>query len=442
MRPDRGSRRLRIDVVSYLTPWVVLLFGISAFQAVPGFGGIGSPALLYTLPALLIWFAGKAVPGIGLDRSPSVTRTVLLVYGWYLLLSYTVAISRPLSPLEQNGAHRALITSAALLGVALLVVDGVDRQDRLETLLRRVVWGGAFMSLIAVAEFFTGESAQPLVPGLVWNHELEVFTRSIFTRPSGTTMHPIELGVVSAALLPLAIHFAIHAPRGRSRQAAVAAAGLIAFAVPISLSRSGVLATVTALAIMFTGWSWRRRANGALVLLGSIPLLWMLVPGLVGSIYGLFSWIGEDTSISARVDRVPAIMTFVRQRPLLGLGHGTWSVEDYFLLDNEVYSTLLATGVIGLGLITALFMTGVLTAFWVKHTAQASAETVSLARSLGAGLAAIGVSLVTFDAFGYRILTNLIFLFIAASAALFRLNRATPETEPAAATDQALRGEA
>lgn len=439
MSPDRSSGRFRIDVVSYLTPWVVLLFGISAFQGVPGFGGIGSPALLYTLPALLIWFAGKAVPEVGLDRSPSVTRTVLLVYGWYLLLSYTVAISRPLTQLEQNGAHRALITSAAMLGMALLVVDGVDRQDRLETLLRRVVWGGAFMSLIAVAEFFTGQSAQPLLPGLVWNHELEVFTRSIFTRPSGTAMHPIELSVVSSALLPLAIHFALHAPRGRSRQAAIAAAGLIAFAVPISLSRSGVLAAVTALAIMFAGWGWRRRANGALVLLGSIPLLWMLVPGLVGSIYGLFSWIGEDTSISARMDRVPAIMSFVRDRPFLGLGHGTWSVEDYFLLDNQVYSTLLATGMIGLGLVATLFITGILTAFWVGHTAHATAETVSLARSLGAGLAAIGVSLATFDAFGYRILTNLIFLFIAASAALFRLNSASSDTHAVADSDQVLR---
>ena len=421
-----GGPRRAFDVTAYLTVWVVLLFGISAFQVVPGFGAIGSPALLYTLPAVLWWLAARAVPALGLDRSPSAMRVTLLLYGWYLLVSYVVAISRPLTELEHNGAHRGLITTISYIGMALLVLDGIDRLDRLTTLLRRVVWGGAFMSIVAVLQFATGDMFQIPVPGLVWNHELEVETRSVFTRPNGTAMHPIELSVVASALLPLAVHFALHARRGAPRQAAVVAAALIALTIPISLSRSGVLSAITALTIMFFGWGWRRRANAGLLIIGSVPLLWLLIPGLVGSIYALFAWFEQDTSITARIDRVPAVLALVRERPWLGLGNGTWSVEDYFLLDNEVYATLLAQGYLGLLGVVALFVVGILTALWVEHARFATDETAHLGRSLAAGLAAIGVSFFTFDSFAFRILTSLLFLFLVSGAALLRLTNGQP----------------
>ena len=424
--------RWQLDVTTYLTIWVVFLFGLSARQVVPGFGAIGSPALLLLLPVAVWWFAGRAVPSLGGDRSPSITRVVLLLYAWYMLATFAISRTRPLTELEMTGSTRAALTTIALTALSLIVLDGIDDIGRLTTLLRRALWGAGFMALIGALQFFTGEAWQLRLPGLTWNAEdlgTGVETRSIFNRPRGTTLHPIEFSVVTAALLPLAVHFAMYSAKGTRRQAATIVAILIGLGVPLAISRSGVLAIFVAIAIMFTGWTWRQRANGALVLLASVPLLWLLVPGLVGTLRSLFTWFDADPSIQARRDRVPRILQQWQENPWFGLGKGTWSIEDYFLIDNEFYVTTLETGVVGLMLTTILLTVGVVSGLAVAKAPYASPEHASLGRAMTAGMAAIIISTLTFDAFHYRILTGMLFLFIGANGALLRLTRHPPEPD-------------
>ena len=418
LQPEHGW-----DVTAYLTLWVIWLFGVSARQVVPGFGAIGSPALLLLLPVALWWCAGRAVPSLGADRSPNLVRVVLLLHAWYMLFTYAMARTRPLTSLELTGSTRAAITTIALTGLALIVLDGISSTERLTTLLRRVLWGAAFMSLIGALQFFTSDSWQFSLPGLTWNTEAMgagVETRSIFNRPRGTALHPIEFSVVTAALLPLGIHFLMHSPKGSRRQAAIAATLVIGLGIPFSISRSGILAVVVALAVMFTGWNWRQRANGAVALLASVPVLWMSVPGLVGTLRSMFTWFDEDPSVQSRRDRVPWIMRQFQEHPWFGLGNGTWSIEDYFLIDNQLYVTLLESGVIGLALTITLIIVGMITGLRVAHAPGTTPELTSLARAMTAGIAAISVSIITFDAFHYRILTGILFLFIGANASLLR----------------------
>ena len=431
--PDtvRGAGTSRTDVTGYLTLWLVLLFGITAQQVLGPLGAIGSPAMIVAIPAGLWWFASRAAPSLGGYRGPSLIRVALLLYAWYLCLSFAVALARPLTGLELTGAVRALITTFALTGIGLLVTDGISRVDRLITLLRRVVWGGAFMAAVGIAQFVTGRSLQPAIPGLVRNTDyLGLEARSIFHRPAGTAMHPIEFGVMAAALLPLAIHFALYLRPGRQRQAATLAAALLALGVPMSVSRSGVVAVFAAMMVLFLGWSWRRRLNGMVVTLAAVPVLWMSVPGLVGTIRSLFTWADSDPSLLARQERVPRIMALIRERPVMGLGNGTWSVEDYFLIDNEAYVTTLETGVVGLALTVALFAIALYTALAVAHAPHTTEELTHLGRVIAAGLTGIGLSMLTFDAFHYRILTGVLFVFIGASGALLRFASRPPDRFP------------
>ena len=411
----------RVDVVTYLTIWLVLLAGINARQVVGVFGEIGSPALLITIPALLFWAAGWIVPQVGLDRRPHPMRPALLLYVWIMMASYVVAMSRPLTELEASGAGRALVTSLALVGIALLVADGINTLSRLETLLRRLVTAIAFVSLLGIAQFFSGQALQLDIPGLVWNSEAFLAGRSAFTRPGATTLHPIEFSVVTAAALPLAIHFALMSSDRTARRNFAVASAIIALAVPLSISRSGLLALAVGLLTLSFAWNWRRRFSAAITFVIAVPVLWMAIPGLVGTLISLFEGTDYDPSIQARIDRRPRIMSLIRQRPWLGLGNGTWSVDDYFLIDNEIYVTTLETGITGALVVAGIFATGVFVAIAVKYLPGADASTGHLGHAIGASIASIAISFATFDAFHYRILTGMLFVLLGAAGALWRL---------------------
>ena len=416
-------RATSFDVVAYLTLWLVLLYGLSARQVVPGLGAICTPAMLVVLPTMLIWAAGWILPQSGLDRGRHPIRTALMVYFAYQVLSFAVANSRPLTELESNGSVRALLTAAAMAGVGLLVADGVRDEARLTTLLHRLVGAVTFVSVFGIVQFYTRQPMQVLVPGLEWNRTpIGVGGRGEFGRPASTTLHPIEFSVITASLLPLALHFALHARTIHQRRNAALASGLIALAVPLSVSRSGVVSLVVALGILFAGWRGRRLIHGLLTVIIAIPVLWATVPGIVGTFIGLFTDTEHDPSIQARINRGPRVMAVIRERPWLGLGNGTFSVEDYFLIDNEVYGTTLEMGIIGLALTFALLGLAVLIALGIRALPTADAATRHLALAIAAAIAALTISLFTFDAFFYRIQTGTLFLLIGATGALWRMH--------------------
>jgi hypothetical protein len=419
--PDQRTRS-RLDVVAYLTLWLILLYGLSARQVLPGFGAIGSPAMVLVIPAAFIWAAGWVLPQSGLDRGRQPMRAVLLVYLAYQLVSFAVASSRTLTELESTGSVRALLTAFAMTGVGLLVADGIRDEGRLTELLHRVVKAVTFVSAFGIVQFYTGAPMQFLVPGLQWNRPpVGLAERGPFGRPAATTLHPIEFSVVTAALLPLAIHFALHGRTVHQRRNAAFAAGLIALAVPLSVSRSGLVSLVLALVVLLAGWRGRRLVNGLLTICIAIPVLWATVPGIVGTFIGMFTDTDDDPSIQARINRRPRVMELLRLRPWLGLGNGTWSTEDYFLVDVEIYVTSLQLGLLGMALITIILVFGFLLALAVRALPSASEPTRHLALAIAAGIAGISGSLISFDAFHYRILTGTLFLLLGAAGALWRI---------------------
>jgi hypothetical protein len=425
------ERGVQVDATAYLTIWLVLLYGVSAAQVFAPLGDLGAPATMFAFAAPLVWLSARILPSSGLDHGRQPMRVMLLLYAWYMLVSLTVAWSRPLTEIESMGVARGVILGVTFSGVGLLVADGVETRDRLDTLLRRVVLAGAFLAGLGIAQFFTGVAFQIDLPGLVWNHlPGGVSTRSLFNRPQATTLHPIEFSVVTAALLPLALHYAFHAKPGAPRQRAVFYAGVIGFAVPLSLSRSGLVAVAVAMLVMFSGWSWARRWRAMAFLVAAIPVLWIAIPGLVGTLASMFQNTETDDSIQGRVERIPLVAERVRERPWLGRGESTFNLEDYFVIDNAIYGKLIETGVIGLALILALFLTGWYLGLAVRHQPRATPEDMHLGRALAGGIIAVTASLATFDAFGYRILIGTLFLLLGAAGALWRLTSDHPGHGP------------
>lgn len=417
-----------IDVTTVSTVWLLLLYGLSARQVVPPLGGVGTPAMLLAWGAAVWWLAGRLAPDLGGAPGPQPIRAAVLVHAWYMLATTVMVGLRPTTGLEQSGASREILALIGYSGIALLVADGISQRSRLRILLRRLVTAGAAISSLGIIQFVTGAALVLHLPGLTWNRlPTGVGERSMFNRPAATTLHPIELGVVLAALFPLAIHFVLHAEDDVERRNAMVKALLVGAGIPLTVSRSGLLVLVVGMVVLAAGWSWRRRAHAVAIALASVPLLWLAVPGLVGTLKGLVLNAADDPSVQARIDRIPRVLALVRDYPLFGRGNGTFSRDDYFLLDNEVYVTAIETGLVGVVVTLAFFAVAVVVALWVRTHDLATPEDASLGQALAAGIVGLVVSFATFDAYFYRVLTGTLFLLVGSAGALWRLTRSRGE---------------
>lgn len=414
------------DSVSYLSLWLALLFGLSANQVLGPMGAVGTPAIVVALGATMLWLAGHLVPGQGMPQGIQPMRVAILLYSWYVLSTMALAFTRPLTDLEQTGTIREAIWLVSLVGVSLLVMDGVKTLDRLRTLMWRITVGAGFMAGTGILESLTGSRFLIRLPGLTFNQAAsQISTRSNFNRPYATALHPIELGVVLGALFPLALHFALTS-EGRRRRVAITFSGLIGLGIPLAISRSGIVAFTAAIVVMALGWSWRRRLEALVVGCAVLPALWLGIPGLVGTFRNLFTSFDTDSSVQQRIERVPKILDVIRDHPLFGLGAGTYSVDDYFLVDNEFWVTTMEIGIIGICLTFAVVSLAALMAATSRHHPAATDESLSLGYAIAAGIIGLTVSMFTFDAFFYHILRGLLFILFGASAALWRLTRSSP----------------
>ncbi len=421
--------------------YVVLMFAIPATQVVPGFGAVGTPATLLGLGLLVMLGLDRLRPGrtsavvAGYwSRNPVIVG--LAIYLAIIIASWSFGNIRPLSPLAASSSDRALLGALSLAGVALFVADRVRSWDAVTRLVDYVLVGGAFMCAIGMVQFFAGYDATRLlvVPGLDGGTQYQaVGTRSIFNRPHGTALHSIEFGVVAAALVPLALWRA-RSGGGLWRWMILVAVALSAL---LSVGRSGVLVLGVVGIVMLIGSGWRERLNlvaGGMVL---VVASGALIPGLIGTIQSLFVNSRYDPSYQARIERIPEVLRLMAEYPWFGRGFGTFTIEEYLLLDNEIQKMGIETGVIGVAAFVAFFVTVVWAASVLKQRSELMG---SLAFALAASIIGILVSYYTFDAFFYRILTGTLYIFVGLVAALWNgiAGRWIPPAPSAATTTGAV----
>lgn len=415
---DRSKR----DAVTWLTVYLVMVFGFSARLVFSPAGAIGTPAL--GVGAIITWlyWLQKTSGSDELDRDWQPVRVAVVVCMLWMLTSTSAAYARPLSDLEISGSTREVIRLVIYAGTALVAADAITTRARLDTLLRRLVFAASFLSLMGIAQFITGTDVTAYFrpPGLTVSHETVTGIRSSFNRPFGTALHPIELGVVLSLVLPLAIHFARFEPRGTRRQRAVAAAIVIACGIPMSLSRSGIIALAVAMITLSTIWTWRERANAAVMATGFLAVMYATIPGLLGTIVALFENSDTDPSVQNRIARIPQMLELFGERPLFGRGFGTYNIEDYFLLDNEYFVTAIEVGLLGLAVVIAVLLTGVFLARGVRHRGGDLA-TRHLGQCIASGLLAAMATMYTFDAFYFHVYSSVLFLLLGCAGALWRL---------------------
>jgi O-antigen ligase len=409
------------DATPVAIVFLLLINLIPPLLVVPGLGAAGRPAALLGLGMLAWWTVSRFQPQQPAPRSAAIPW-VMFAFLMASVASMIAGLDRGLPGLEARSMDRNLLLTLSWLGLVLVLTFGLDGRDAVERVLSWAVLLGAFGALVGLAQFAIDfdltEKIQ--IPGLVANREAgDIATRGQvgYARVRGFARHPIEYGVVLATLLPIAIHLSTSPLRHRRilRPAAV----LIAISIPLSISRSAILALVIGMAVYSIGWTWRQRWTAAAVTFVGAIAFQAVTPGLLGTIRSLFSRVGSDNSITGRTEDYGAASQFISQRPWFGRGPGTFLVETYRVLDNEYLGTLIEGGVVGLGALVALLLVAGGTALQLSaHEPDPAVR--SLNRALGATIAIAIVVFATFDALAFPIYSGVLFLVIGCLGALHR----------------------
>nr|KEP24237.1 hypothetical protein DA06_21070 [Georgenia sp. SUBG003] len=339
-------------------------------------------------PARLLVFALAAAIVLGWLRRPAAEprRTSPAEAGcWILLLGVVVSFGaaqlRLLSGVEFAGAVRVALVMIPLTIVALGVASLGD-SGKADMLLTFILVGAAFSSVIAMAQFVVPFDLAELLrpPGFVAREVGGMGDRGGFLRVKGTSTHPIEFGVLSGAMVPVALHFARFAATTLLRHLALLATGFLAMGLLLSVTRSAVLTLTVAMVVYAMCLSVRERLNLLVVALGALVLVRATLPGLLGTITGFFLGAAEDDSVTARLDDYPVVDKFFAESPWIGRGLGTFLPEEYVLLDNQYLMSLVEGGIVLLGATIAFFVLALASARGRRH-----ARHVSRRRLAGAG---------------------------------------------------------
>ncbi|MBG0827446.1 O-antigen ligase family protein [Planomonospora sp. ID67723] len=433
---DRFSRRAliaepppRADLAR--TPALVLLtFYSMALLLVPSrliVGPLGSAGTIAGVIGigLFCWYViAWLSPQSTVIHQKQPLRAALGVLLVSVLASYASSMTRQMSGAELNSADIALINTCAWLGIALITADSIAHLDDLDTLRQRIVNAGTAVAGIGILQFFTGVDIVQYVsiPGLTLNGGyVSVGARDEFFRPTSTALHAIELGVVLATLLPLALHGARYAPAGRVfwRWSTVV---VIATGMMMSVSRSAVLGGLITMLVLMPSWPKKERRIVYVAILAFLGVMNFVARGLIGTLRNLVTSIGTDSSTTARTDDYSDAWSYFSQTPWFGRGMGTFLPQLYRVFDNQYLVIAVEMGVVGTVTFFALFVTGWILAGSARRATPDLGER-HLARSFGASVLVVAFSYGTFDALSFPMIAGLSFLILGCCGALWRLLR-------------------
>jgi O-antigen ligase len=155
-----------------------------------------------------------------------------------------------------------------------------------------------------------------------------------------------------------------------------------------------------------------------------LSAVYVILPGVLGTMLRLFTGISEDASTRSRTDSYALAFEFIRQHPVFGRGLSTF-LPRYRILDNQYLGLLIEAGIVGLVAFLALLVTALVVALRLSRTLLDPSDR-SLARSLMATIACAALSCATFDVFGFPQVSGMLFFAIGAIGALIRFGGLAP----------------
>lgn len=408
-----GPRR-GIDGLTVLTVYLVLLCAVPSGLTITAMGSAGRPATIWALAASLWWcwhqVQRQAPLAPGRRIVPLALFALLTVAG----VSYAVAMLRGLPTDEVSPADTGILRLVAWAGILLVGHDGLLNAGELRVLLRRVAWVGGALAVLGIFQFLTGELLLDLwrmVPFTTWDapNSAGLDQRAGFIRASGTAIHPLEYGVMLSVAFPLAVVLATE-NRSAHRVLPWLPFAAIAVASLTSLSRSTLIGLAIGLIVMLP--TLTRRARVLMLGLGGTMAvaLAVAVPGMLGTIRGLFTGLATDPSTASRTSSYDAAIEFVSRFPLVGKGFGTF-IARYHIFDNQYLLLAIELGILGFIAFLLLIAAGVVSAAKARKAAV-EREDRQFAQALIAALLAASLMMSFFDGLSFAMSGGMLFFLL------------------------------
>lgn len=423
----------------FLVAYLFCLLLIPSRLVVRQLGAVGTPASLVALAALM-WWGLTTVGGLNRTRGLTATRLGIGAAGVAVIASYAAGLAGgwwappglrqatdedwtllPVEPHEVtsamiSAADRGLIAFLGWAGILLLTAEGLGSSRAVDVVTTWLSRFAAVVAALAVAQYYLHVDIAALIsiPGLGADVPIgEIDSRSVVNRVSSTARHPIELGVVMAVTFFVALHRAVFSRNLLTWTPVV----LIGLALPMSVSRSALLALGLGGFVVLVSWPrrWRRRA--LLILPVAAVLVRLAAPGLMGTIRALFLNVGNDPSIAGRTADYGPVLSLYAESPIFGRGLFTFVPRYYRIIDNQALMFLVELGIFGL-LAVVLMNAAALSEVRLVHTVSPVLEQRLLAAVLGGCIISILGSYAMFDAWGFPMLAGLSFLLLGLCGAV------------------------
>jgi O-antigen ligase len=426
---DLFAARARFDPAWLVGVYIFALLVIPSPLVIGPLGAAGGPANMVAFVALAWWVSARFLPG-GMAWGFSPVRWTLVAFMVAMLAGFAAGALRPLTGVEVSGADRTLMAMAGFAGVTLVASDGIATVEQLDRIVRWLVNAAAGLAAAGILQFYTAidvagyvriPGLSPAVPPAA---EFALEERAGLRRVVATASHPIEFGVVLAIVLPIALHLALTAT-DEDRRSRWICFGLIAFGVPLSLARSGILGAFCGLVMLWCGWTWDRKKLALKVTAVYLVTMKLLVDGLLGTIKGMFTNMFNDPSYTGRTMDYAQVGQMFGQKPWFGHGLGTFDPTVYFFLDNQYLGTLIETGLVGLVTMSVLFLVGLFTSRSVYRMCRKAGlvRLGELGRALAASMLVVITSFITFDALAFRMVAGMLFVLLGLVGAAWRVAR-------------------
>lgn len=430
--PSASTPPRSADAATLVAVFVVLQFALPSTLVLKYVPLSLSPAAVIALGLGVLWACTQMTTTLGAAKGTHPVRTALFLYACAVLASYGKASFGYLPDDERAVGDHAVLMALAMICVALAVCDGVRTRARIYFVLRVIVVAAAWVALVGIIQYVLlfDLTSYLRLPGTEFSERYAlVLVRAGLPRVSGTTEHPIEFGVLCAMVLPLALHLAFTSQRSPRRPTGWwACVGLIATGLMFSASRSAILALTSVGLVLLVGWSGRRRVT--MIAAGAVFLVFikLTAPGLLGTLVGLFRNAGSDDSVRYRTHDYEIAGEAIAANPWLGRGIGTWYAPKRIVFDNQYLLTLVDNGIIGLAAVLGIVFATMYCARRVivlsRRPAALSGTGMSdgdLALALGASMAAVLTTYVTFDFASFSTVNSTMYLLAGLSAALLRV---------------------
>jgi O-antigen ligase len=417
---------VRSQAVPVLQVFAAALMVFPSYYVIKPLGADGYAAGIVGMFAFAFWGVATLLGIHDAQSRRHPVRGVLCFLWLTALVSYVLMDRGTLSTLQNQSADRFLMQLADMTGIALIAAECLNSLHDVRRVLRALTWGGAFCGGVAALQFWLSLNLTTSLklPGFSIDAIASaISTRNGLARVTGTAIHPIELGVVAAMLLPLAIYLVIYDTERKAWKRWTPVV-LIAIAVPASVSRSAILAVALSIGVLIVLMPIRHRLMALAALPVSLAAVFMTSHGLIRTMIAYFGMGSADPSVAHRLNNWSYVEQMVREAPWFGHGGGTFIPSTVYstlhVLDDQYLHTAIELGLVGVVALGALFILPMIAAL-VARRRSSDPELQLLCAALAGGVLAATVCSATFDSLSFPMFYNVYALVIGLIGASWRL---------------------